>query len=212
MQCIYVSPLRALAYDIGKNIRAPIAGMGLEKKLPIHLRTGDTSRRASARNFGERPAHILVTTPESLAVMLAQESYARHLGKCQFVIVDELHSFAGNKRGADLTLSLERLERLRRNEPNAARSAASGFRRRRRRSMCSRVFSSAKIANAGSRKRRPRRNRSWKFSRRSGGNRIRRPVTPASGSTRSWRTDSDAQDRSSFSPMSARPRNRSACG
>jgi ATP-dependent Lhr-like helicase len=55
----------------------------------------------------------LITTPESLAVMLAQESYAAHLGECEFVIVDELHSFAGNKRGADLTLSLERLERLR---------------------------------------------------------------------------------------------------
>ena len=53
------------------------------------------------------------TSAVALAVMLAQESYAAHLGDCQFVIVDELHSFAGNKRGADLTLSLERLERLR---------------------------------------------------------------------------------------------------
>jgi ATP-dependent Lhr-like helicase len=112
VQCIYVSPLRALAYDIGKNIRAPIVGMGLEKQLRIHLRTGDTP--ASERvKFRERAAHILVTTPESLAVMLAQERYASHLGECGFVIVDELHSFAGNKRGADLTISLERLERLR---------------------------------------------------------------------------------------------------
>ncbi|MEY2584496.1 MAG: ATP-dependent helicase Lhr and Lhr-like helicase [Verrucomicrobiota bacterium] len=112
VQCIYVSPLRALAYDIGKNIRAPIVGMGLEKQLRIHLRTGDTP--ASERvKFRERAAHILVTTPESLAVMLAQESYASHLGECGFVIVDELHSFAGNKRGADLTISLERLDRLR---------------------------------------------------------------------------------------------------
>jgi ATP-dependent Lhr-like helicase len=63
--------------------------------------------------FRDRGAHILVTTPESLAVMLAQENYARHLDECEFVVVDELHSFAGNKRGADLTLSLERLERLR---------------------------------------------------------------------------------------------------
>jgi ATP-dependent Lhr-like helicase len=112
VQCIYVSPLRALAYDIGKNIRAPIVGMGLEKELRIHLRTGDTP--ASERvKFRERAAHILVTTPESLAVMLAQETYAAHLAECEFVVVDELHSFAGNKRGADLTLSLERLERLR---------------------------------------------------------------------------------------------------
>ncbi|MEY2578969.1 MAG: ATP-dependent helicase Lhr and Lhr-like helicase [Verrucomicrobiota bacterium] len=111
VQCIYVSPLRALAYDIGKNIRAPIIGMGLEKKLRIHLRTGDTPSSERVK-FRERAAHILVTTPESLAVMLAQESYAAHFAECEFVVVDELHSFAGNKRGADLTLSLERLERL----------------------------------------------------------------------------------------------------
>ncbi len=119
VQCIYVSPLRALAYDIGKNVRAPIAGMGLEKELRIHLRTGDTP--ASERvKFRDRAAHILVTTPESLAVMLAQESYAAHLAECEFVVVDELHSFAGNKRGADLTISLERLERLRfRENPKA---------------------------------------------------------------------------------------------
>jgi ATP-dependent Lhr-like helicase len=111
VQCIYVSPLRALAYDIGKNLRAPITGMGLEKQVRLHMRTGDTP--ASERvKFRQRPAHFLVTTPESLAVMLAQESYAAHLAGCAFVIVDELHSFAGNKRGADLTLSLERLERL----------------------------------------------------------------------------------------------------
>src|SRR5205085_7028595 len=112
VRCIYVSPLRALAYDIGKNVRAPIAGMGLEKKLRIALRTGDTPPTERVK-FRERGAHILITTPESLAVMLAQESYARHFGECEFVVVDELHSFAGNKRGADLTLSLERLERLR---------------------------------------------------------------------------------------------------
>jgi len=111
VQCIYVSPLRALAYDVGKNLRAPIAGMGLEKELLVHLRTGDTPA-AEREKFRRKPAHFLVTTPESLAVMLAQESYTVHLSNCQFAIVDELHSFAGNKRGADLTLSLERLERL----------------------------------------------------------------------------------------------------
>src|SRR5438477_5243217 len=89
VQCIYVSPLRALAYDIGKNIRAPIVGMGLEKELRIHLRTGDTppSERVKFRN---RAAQILVTTPESLAVMLAQESYANHFAGCEFVVIDEL--------------------------------------------------------------------------------------------------------------------------
>src|ERR1041385_5926594 len=112
VRCIYVSPLRALAYDIGKNVRAPIVGMGLEKNIRIALRTGDTPSSERVK-FRERGAHILITTPESLAVMLAQESYARHLAECEFVVVDELHSFAGNKRGADLTLSLERLERSR---------------------------------------------------------------------------------------------------
>ncbi|MDQ3413965.1 MAG: DEAD/DEAH box helicase, partial [Verrucomicrobiota bacterium] len=111
VHCLYVSPLRALTYDIGKNLRAPLVEMELEKELLIHVRTGDT--RASERaKFRRKPAHFLVTTPESLAVMLAQESYATHLASCRFVIVDELHSFAGNKRGVDLALSLERLEEL----------------------------------------------------------------------------------------------------
>jgi ATP-dependent Lhr-like helicase len=115
VQCIYVSPLRALAYDIEKNLRGPISGMGLEKNLPVHLRTGDTTQANRAR-FRRSGATFLVTTPESLAVMLAQESYAAHLRPCRFVIVDELHSFAGNKRGADLSISLERLERICRSE------------------------------------------------------------------------------------------------
>jgi ATP-dependent Lhr-like helicase len=124
VQCIYVSPLRALAYDIGKNIRAPIVGMGIEKKVRIHLRTGDTPSSERVK-FRDRAAHILVTTPESLAVMLAQESYAAHFAECEFVVVDELHSFAGNKRGTDLTLSLERLERLRLSRPRTSQRDVS---------------------------------------------------------------------------------------
>src|SRR3954451_10687032 len=92
VQCIYVSPLRALAYDIEKNLRGPIIGMGLENTLSIHLRTGDTTQTNRAK-FRRTGATFLVTTPESLAVMLAQESYAVHLANCRFVIVDELHSF-----------------------------------------------------------------------------------------------------------------------
>ena len=111
VQCIYVSPLRALAYDIEKNLRRPIAGMGLEKTWSIHLRTGDTTQNVRA-HFRQHGAHFVLTTPESLAVMLAQEAYVRHLQNVQFVIVDELHSFAGNKRGVDLTVSLERLEAI----------------------------------------------------------------------------------------------------
>ena len=83
--------------------------MGLEKELRIHLRTGDTTSTERTR-FRNQPSPFLVTTPESLAILLAQESYAQHLAKTEFVIVDELHSFAGNKRGADLSISLERLE------------------------------------------------------------------------------------------------------
>ncbi len=111
VRCLYVSPLRALTYDIGKNLRAPIAGMGLEKELLVHVRTGDTSASERAK-FRRKPAQLLVTTPESLAVMLAQEAFAIHLASCRFVIVDELHSFAGNKRGVDLAVSLERLDEL----------------------------------------------------------------------------------------------------
>jgi ATP-dependent helicase Lhr and Lhr-like helicase len=112
VQCIYISPLRALAYDIEKNLRAPIVGMDLDQELRVHLRTGDTPASERVR-FRDYPTQFLVTTPESLAVMLAQESYARHLASVKFVIVDELHSFAGNKRGADLSISLERLETIR---------------------------------------------------------------------------------------------------
>lgn len=111
VRCVYVSPLRALAYDIEKNLRAPIAGMGLEKELGIHLRTGDTTATERTK-FRNQPTPFLVTTPESLAILLAQESYAQHLANTKFVIVDELHSFAGNKRGADLSISLERLEAI----------------------------------------------------------------------------------------------------
>src|SRR5688500_11794616 len=65
VQCIYVSPLRALAYDIGKNVHAPLVGMGLEKTVRVHLRTGDTPS-AERVKFRQRPAPILITTPESL--------------------------------------------------------------------------------------------------------------------------------------------------
>ena len=111
VHCLYVSPLRALAYDIQKNLLTPIAGMRLEKELTVHLRTGDTSTNERAK-FRRKSAHFLVTTPESLAVLLAQQSHVANLTNCRFVIVDELHSFAGNKRGVDLALSLERLEEL----------------------------------------------------------------------------------------------------
>jgi ATP-dependent Lhr-like helicase len=109
---IYVSPLRALTYDIQKNLAGPLREMGLEDRIRVGLRTGDTSARERAQ-LKRRPPQILLTTPESLAILLCQPGYHPALGACRFVIVDELHALAENKRGAHLSISLERLERLR---------------------------------------------------------------------------------------------------
>ena len=109
IHAVYVSPLRALTYDIEKNLRAPLEGAGLSEVVRVGMRTGDTtaSERAKLRR---KPPHILLTTPESLAIMLPQKAFAEALGHCRFVIVDELHALAENKRGAHLAVSLERLE------------------------------------------------------------------------------------------------------
>jgi len=109
--CVYVSPLRALTYDMQKNLSEPLREMGLEDSIRIGLRNGDTSAAERAR-LRKHPPHILLTTPESLSILLPQDSYRDVLSGCRFVIVDELHALAENKRGAHLTLSLERLERL----------------------------------------------------------------------------------------------------
>jgi len=116
---LYVSPLKALSNDIQKNLQEPLAGIRdqlLEQGLddvPIRdaVRTGDTS--AFERNRMRRtPPHILVTTPESLFILLTSESGRAMLKSVKSVIVDELHSVAGSKRGSHLMLSLERLEAL----------------------------------------------------------------------------------------------------
>lgn len=111
IRAIYVSPLRALAYDIEKNLREPLRGLGLEDIVQVGLRTGDTSA-AERQKQRRKPPHILVTTPESLAIVLPQKGWREALSGCRFVIVDELHAFAENKRGAHLAVSLERLEHL----------------------------------------------------------------------------------------------------
>src|SRR6187551_1844841 len=107
-QVLYVSPLKALNYDVERNLRGPLAGIG--SSLAVGVRTGDTpakERAAMLRN----PPDILITTPESLFLLLT--SRAREtLRTIRFVIVDEVHAVAGSKRGAHLALSLERLERL----------------------------------------------------------------------------------------------------
>jgi ATP-dependent helicase Lhr and Lhr-like helicase len=119
-QILYVSPLKALSNDIEKNLRAPLEGIGRELAAqllggdsPIRaaVRTGDTPQTERAR-MRRTPPHILVTTPESLYILLSTESGRKMLRTVRTVIVDEIHALAGNKRGAHLALSLERLEAL----------------------------------------------------------------------------------------------------
>ena len=119
VRVLYVSPLKALSYDIERNLRAPLAGIALAAArrgepvptISVGLRTGDTSseeRRLHAR----RPPDILITTPESLYLLLTSQA-RESLRGVEHVIIDEVHAIAGTKRGAHLALSLERLERLR---------------------------------------------------------------------------------------------------
>ncbi len=116
---VYVSPLKALSNDIHRNLEQPLAGIAEELArlgLPAldiraQVRTGDTAQadRAAMR---KRPPHILVTTPESLYLLLTSESGRRMLATARTVIVDEIHAVAGTKRGSHLALSLERLAAL----------------------------------------------------------------------------------------------------
>jgi ATP-dependent Lhr-like helicase len=115
---LYVSPLRALAVDVEKNLRAPLAGIRLAAErldLEIHaptvgMRTGDTSAD-ERRRLVRHPADILITTPESLYLMLTSQA-RETLRNVEAVIVDEIHSVAATKRGAHLALTLERLDAL----------------------------------------------------------------------------------------------------
>ncbi|CAN5492117.1 ATP-dependent helicase [soil metagenome] len=105
---VYVSPLKALAYDIDRNLRAPLRGIGAD--LTVGVRTGDTPQRDRAA-MRRHPPDILITTPESLYLMLS--SAAREiLTGIEAVIVDEIHAVAATKRGAHLALTLERLSAL----------------------------------------------------------------------------------------------------
>ena len=105
---VYVSPLKALSYDIERNLRAPLKGIGGDVR--VALRTGDTPQRERQAML-RTPPDVLITTPESLYLMLT--SRARDvLSTAEWVIVDEIHAVAQTKRGAHLALTLERLERL----------------------------------------------------------------------------------------------------
>jgi len=110
---VYVSPLKALSYDIERNLRTPLRGLGLD--VSVAIRTGDTPARERAAMLRQAP-DILITTPESLYLMLT--SRARELLRdTEAVIVDEIHAVAATKRGAHLALTLERLEALRAGAP-----------------------------------------------------------------------------------------------
>ncbi len=115
---LYISPLRALAVDVEKNLRAPLAGIaeraerrGDRIHMPaVALRTGDTQKRDRAR-MSRTPPDLLITTPESLYLILSSAARAM-LHSVEVVIVDEIHVLVGTKRGAHLALSLERVEEL----------------------------------------------------------------------------------------------------
>jgi ATP-dependent Lhr-like helicase len=118
LRVLYVSPLKALVHDVERNLRAPLTGIRITSEargepapdIRVAMRTGDTPAE-ERRTFGRRPPDILVTTPESLYLLLT--SAAREaLRSVRWVIVDEIHALAATKRGAHLALSLERLENL----------------------------------------------------------------------------------------------------
>ena len=116
---LYVSPLKALAVDIERNLRAPLTGIGhaarrlglAEPDIRVAVRTGDTAAE-ERRKLASKPPDILITTPESLFLLLTSQARETLRG-VETVIVDEVHAVAGNKRGAHLALSLERLDALR---------------------------------------------------------------------------------------------------
>jgi len=108
VRLVYVSPLKALSYDIERNLRAPLRGIGAE--IAVGLRTGDTSQK-ERREMAKKPPDILITTPESLYLMLSSQ-VREILATTEAVIVDEIHAVAQTKRGAHLALTLERLDNL----------------------------------------------------------------------------------------------------
>jgi ATP-dependent helicase Lhr and Lhr-like helicase len=123
---VYVSPLKALAYDIERNLRAPLRGIGAEE-VSVGIRTGDTPQRDRAAML-RNPPDILVTTPESLYLMLT--SRAREtLSEVEAVIVDEIHAVAHSKRGSHLALTLERLEAQAGNDRAVADGRMRGLQR-----------------------------------------------------------------------------------
>ncbi|MCS7123099.1 MAG: ATP-dependent helicase [Candidatus Aenigmarchaeota archaeon] len=118
--CIYISPLRALDRDIYWNLLEPLKeieeicgkiGYKLNKKIRVALRTGDVKPHEKQKQLKE-PPHILITTPETIAIVLGTIKFKEKLKNVKYVIIDEIHELANSKRGIHLSLSLERLENL----------------------------------------------------------------------------------------------------
>lgn len=109
LHTLYVSPLKALAADIGRNLRAPVGEMGLA--IRVEDRTGDTPAAQKSRQRVD-PPDILLTTPESLALLLSQPEASKIFAGLRRVVVDEIHALAGSRRGDQLSLGLARLRRL----------------------------------------------------------------------------------------------------
>ncbi|MBV9124876.1 MAG: DEAD/DEAH box helicase, partial [Planctomycetes bacterium] len=115
VRCLYVAPLKALIHDVRHNLRRYLRGLRVNipsaASLRVGLRTGDTSARVR-RALWREPPDVFLTTPETLAVLLSHAEAAHLFAGLRWVVVDELHALACNKRGADLSLSLERLTAL----------------------------------------------------------------------------------------------------
>ena len=135
LRVLYVSPLKALAADVERNLRSPLSGIagvareqGAEHRdVRIDMRSGDTPQSERAR-FAKKPGDILITTPESLYLLLTSQARAA-LCSIETVIIDEIHSLVATKRGAHLFLSLERLEALRQSERPLQRIGLSATQR-----------------------------------------------------------------------------------
>jgi len=109
LHTLYVSPLKALAVDVERNLTSPVAEMGLP--IRVETRTGDTPQHKRQRQRFD-PPHMLLTTPESLALLLSYPDAARYFRNLRTVVVDEIHAMADNKRGDQLALCLSRLHSL----------------------------------------------------------------------------------------------------
>jgi len=122
---VYISPLKALNNDIQKNLKEPLAGLeeiaGKKLGIRVAVRTGDTTASEKAKMLAKAP-HILITTPESLAIVLNSPKFQAHLKNVQWLLLDEIHALAENKRGVHLNLSVERLQRI---SPGMARVGLS---------------------------------------------------------------------------------------